>query len=390
MKSIGILGGGQLSRLLKERGQKLGLKVYVLSPSKEDPAAHHNPLWIKGDPRKVRDLKKILPLVDILTFESEFYSEKPIKKALDGIQKKVQIAPSLKNLSLIQDRLFQKKLLSQYKIPTSDFLKVSDRLLKTNPKKELKLLWDRLGPFVLKNRTGGYDGYGTFIIKRKSEIQKSKIPSGSYIAEKFVPFQRELAILVARNKKNQMVFYPLVETLQKNQRCLWVKGPVKHKKIQALKKQIQNFLKGIKYEGLMALELFDTKSGLLVNELAPRVHNSGHYSLDALSEDQFTTHLRAIRNQTLKPPRTLKKGFAMLNLLGEGVKKPFLKEGKGIPIKYLDKNTSFPLKILSGTVWWYGKSLSRKGRKMGHLNFHSSSPNKALNKLLKVRSFFKV
>lgn len=370
MKSIGVLGGGQLSKLLALKAKTLDIRVFVLSLSEHDPAALENPFWIKGNPDKQKDLKSFFKLVDTVTFESEFFSARQIKLALQNQKgKKPDVVPSLSSLSLIQDRWTQKKLLAQYNLETADFLKVS---FKHFSQKKLFELWEKLGPFVLKTRTGGYDGYGTFIVKRKSQIKNMNIPRGSFIAESFIPFKRELALLSARNGKAQIVFFPLVESFQKNSRCLWVKGPVNHKKLIPFKKQIKNFLNGIDYQGIITFELFDTGKHLLVNELAPRVHNSGHYSLEALSEDQFTTHLKAIINRRLTPPKTLKKGFAMLNLLGEGYNKPVLKTKRGIHL------------------YWYGKAISRKGRKMGHINATAHSAQKALNRLLKARKLFKV
>ena len=224
---------------------------------------------------------------------------------------------------------------------------------------------------------GGYDGQGTFIIKEKlSHRQKLAPLKGGFIAEKLIPFKRELALLSARNKTGHIIFFPLVESFQENHKCLWIKGPAQHPQLPLLKKQIQAFLNGINYQGLMAFELFDTGGELLINELAPRVHNSGHYSLTALNQDQFTAHLRAIMNLPLKPPRLLKEGglkaFAMLNLLGEGVSSPKLKSLPGIE------------------VTWYKKNQSRKGRKMGHINTLAESPEKALEKLLQVRHLFEV
>ena len=392
MKTIGILGGGQLAKLLSLKAKALGVKTFVLSISEHDPVAQNNPYWIKGDPHQSKDLKSFLQLVDIVTFESEFFSAGSIKKTLQNLKgKKPYIAPSLKALSLIQDRWTQKQLLSQYKIKTADFLKVT---LKNPGQSQLLKLWEKLGPFVLKSRTGGYDGHKTFVIKRKSQIQHKSFSSKLFIAEQFIPFQRELALLSARNKKGQIVFFPLVESFQKNLRCLWVKGPVQHTRLNFLKTQIKHFLSGINYQGVLAFELFDTGDDLIVNELAPRVHNTGHYSLDALNEDQFTVHLKAIMNHPLSKLKTSKNGFAMYNLLGEGCKKPFLKIFKQNKFSYfyLKKGFKKPsLKINNGVnLWWYEKSISRKGRKMGHINATGSSAKQALNKLIKVRSLFKV
>lgn len=371
MKSIGVLGGGQLSKLLVLKAKALGIKLLVLSPFKHDPAAQKNPFWIKGDPNIQKDLKSFLKLVDIITFESEFISASHIQKTLKLLKgKKPYIAPSLKVLSLIQDRWTQKNLLLKYGINTAAFLKLDEKHLNSQT---LLKIWNKWGPFVLKTRTGGYDGYGTFEIKKSSQIKDINLPSHPFIAEQFIPFKRELAILCARNKKKELLFFPLVESFQKNSRCLWIKGPESHKKLNSLKMQIGEFLHGINYQGIIAFELFDTGRELIVNELAPRVHNSGHYSLDALSEDQFTVHLKAVMNFPFTPVKTLAKGFAMFNLLGEGTKKPVL------------SNTNSKIHL-----WWYGKTVSKKGRKMGHINATGASAKLVLNRLLKARKFFKV
>lgn len=389
MRTLGILGGGQLSKLLSLKAQILGINTFVLSESPDDPAAQENPFWIQGNPRKAKELCPFLKQVNLLTFESEFFSANSIQKALRNLkEKKVYIAPSLKALSLIQDRWTQKRLLSHYQIPTADYLKLE---LKLDAKEKLYRIWKKLGPFVLKTRMGGYDGYGTFPVKRREQIKSLKLSSSRFIAEKFVSFQRELAILAARNKRGQVVFFPLVESFQKDSRCLWVKGPEKHEKLNGLKKQIQFFLKGLNYEGLIAFELFDTGDKLIVNELAPRVHNSGHYSLEALNQDQFTTHLKAIQNEPLESPGVLHKGFAMYNLLGEGYTKSIFKKTKTHSV-YLNGglNKFMPFKYKGVSLYWYGKKMSRKGRKMGHINTTASSGKQALKKLFKARSWFKV
>ncbi len=391
MKNLGILGGGQLARMLALKATNLNLKIFILSPSKKDPAAQlKSVVWVQGDPHKIESLSKFLKLVDVLTFESEFISTKQIQKALAKTSvKKLHIAPSLKSLGLLQDRYTQKQLLKKHKLKTASFLRVSFTKSTTQNSQTKKLLtiFKKLGPFVLKTRTGGYDGYGTFIIKNKKDIKNITLNSSHFIAEQFINFKRELALLAVRNKKGTIVFFPLVESRQENSRCLWVKGPTNHRKLNVLKNKIKIFLKALKYEGVLAFELFDTSSDLLINELAPRVHNSGHYSLDGLTEDQFTLHFKGIFNFPLKTPKPLKKGFAMLNLLGEGttktprlsLNKKIVKLSKGVECHY----KSFYL-------WWYGKTKSTKNRKMGHINSLGDSPTKALSQLLKVRKNFKV
>ena len=441
-KTIGVLGAGQLALFLNIKAQELGFKLLTLHPSQKTPAGLRSsypkskttvdasldtaphPSWIQGDPHNQKDLRKFLKKVDILTFESEFFSAELIQKVK---KQTVLIRPSLKNLKNMQDRWLEKKLLVQHGFPVLDFTtwdniieadsragrkapalkaekarlkqkavslskaekmrfkKESEKMLISLNKEEkrgaLLDMWEKWGPFVLKKRQGGYDGYGTFIVKSRQDISKLKIPAGSFILEPFISFERELALLSARNQKGQVVFFPLVESFQKNSVCLWVKGPVKHKMLAPLKKQIKTFLTKIDYRGVIAFELFEVNSRLIVNELAPRVHNSGHYSLSALTEDQFSMHLKAISNRDLSTPRLKTQGFAMLNLLGEGTPSPRFKRHNLLEQKE-------QLKKQGVHLYWYGKTESRLGRKMGHLNCIEG--DQALKKLLEIKKHIKV
>ena len=368
---VGILGGGQLARMLALRAFPLGLQPFVLSPSKEDPAGQVTPFWQKGNPFSAAAIARFLKKVDALTFESEFVPAERVEQALETLSTpRPAIAPSLKNLSLLQDRLTQKQAFEKHKLNTAEFIEVT--LTKNAPGRQLSFAWETLGPFVLKTRTGGYDGYGTWIIKNKRQIKTVTPPFSHFIAEKWIPFKRELALTAVRNKRGDTVFPPLVETRQKNARCFWVRGPVRHKKLPELKNQIAVFLKKTDYQGAVTFELFDTGNELIINEVAPRVHNSAHHSLNSLTEDQFTLHLKAILNFPLQSPRPLSGGFAMLNLLGSGAKQP---------------KWSLPK---DAHLHWYGKGASRKGRKMGHINTLDSSPLKALQKALRAGKNFKV
>ena len=382
MKSIGILGGGQLALFLSQSSKKAKVETWILSPSNTNPASQNNPFWIKGKPNHLADLKSFLKKRDILSFESEFFPADKIKQALKN-KKLPLIAPSLTNLKNIQDRLYQKKLLKKHQLETADFISI-DFKNKCDFHKSLLKIWNKWGPFILKSRMGGYDGRGTYPVQKKSQI-KQIFPKTSFIAEKWIPFKRELAILAGRNKKEQIIFFPLVESFQKNSTCLWVKGPIQHKKLKNLKIKIKKFLNSIDYQGVIAFELFDTPTGLIINELAPRVHNTGHYSLDALTEDQFTIHLKAISNQNLKNPKLKSKAFAMLNLLGTGSKTSSFKQKS-----LFDKDFQNQLKKQNIQLYWYGKKASHRGRNMGHLNSLGSSRKSALDKLLKLKPFFKV
>ncbi|MDE0152068.1 MAG: 5-(carboxyamino)imidazole ribonucleotide synthase [Bdellovibrionales bacterium] len=354
---VGILGGGQLAQMMALKAHELGIKPYVLSSDKNDPAAQVTPFWIKGDIQKLSDLTKFLKKTDIVTFENEFVPTNSLIKAMR--KTKTPVRPHPRIIAKLQDRWFQKQLLKKYNIPTSPFFKID------NKKQTLKAFEIFNGRMVLKKRLFGYDGKGTFIVTNIKQIPREK----NLIAEKFVPFKRELALILAVGK-NQIISLPLVETFQKDFRCYWVKGPVSHPKINTLTKKLKTFLRKIKYQGVIAFEIFETPTELLVNEIAPRVHNSGHYSLDALSKDQFSLHLQAVMGKRLQSPKTVCKGFAMLNLLG---KKERSKKWKKIEEVYLHD---------------YGKKLLKKGRKMGHLNSCANSSKKALEKLFRAEKYF--
>ncbi|MCH2534215.1 MAG: 5-(carboxyamino)imidazole ribonucleotide synthase [Bdellovibrionales bacterium] len=351
MKTIGILGGGQLARMMALKGHNLGLNIHILSPTPKDPAAQVTSQWHKGELNSVKDLKSLYYFADIVTFESEFLDPVILKKSQQKFKTEFSISPSV--LSNLQDRLSQKSLLEKHKLPTSAFYQIKS-------KADIKEY-----PVVIKQRRFGYDGYGTLILKTKPKSLKLDSPTG-YIAESFVPFKRELAITAVRNKKKQIQFFPLVESFQQDSKCLWVKGPIKHAKINALKTKISKFLDSIQYIGCMAFELFETQQGeLLINEIAPRVHNSAHYSLEGCNWDQFSMHLLACLNCDLPEIKVISP-FAMYNLIGSGTKAPKLK---------VDAD---------GFLHWYGKDKNRKGRKMGHINYLDSSPDKALKQLSKI------
>ena len=362
-KKIGILGGGQLARMMVLKAHELGLEPHVLSPHSSDPSAQVTSFWTQGKLDSKTHLVKFLKKTDVVTFENEFVNTSLLLSAMK--QTKTPVLPHPRTLESLQDRLSQKKLLKKHNIPTATFYPVESY---REALEAFHLLNEKM---ILKQRRFGYDGYGTFVIKSVSDLKKIKTHlKKGFIAEEFIPFQKELAILFVSQHKKKILSLPLVETFQKDFRCYWVKGPVTHSKIKNLSNRIKKFLKSIKYDGVIAFELFQTQKNLLVNEVAPRVHNSGHYSLDALSKDQFSLHLEAILNRPLTAPKSLYKGFAMLNLLGQK-----------------EQSTDWQ-KINDVFLHDYRKKELRSGRKMGHLNAGGTSGNDALKKLFKAQKSF--
>ena len=365
---VGILGGGQLARMLIQQGQRLGLEMHVLCPSSQEPGAQVTQHWHKGNPKNEADLRAFFKKVDLVTFESEFLNGPQLDQLSQDLKLPVYPHPPL--MERLQDRLTQKQLLEKFHLPSAPYVEVKTE-------EDLQLAFKRFPKgLVLKKRRYGYDGYGTFVIRTKPQLKKV-IPQLSknwdgFIAEEFIPFKRELAFMAVRSIKGEILNLPLVESQQKDNRCFWVKGPIANKFFPALSRKTKTFLKELDYTGVMGFELFETQKGLLVNEIAPRVHNSGHYSLDALASDQFSLHLKALLGMKLGPVELNRPGFAMLNLLGE---------------KGGDPKWDLPPNLF---LHWYGKVENRSGRKMGHLNALGSTPQRALTRLLNAKKEFRL
>ena len=365
---VGILGGGQLARMLAMKAHELGLSPYVLSPNPTDPAALVTRHWQKGSIDSLKDLKIFFSKVDIATFESEFCDPDIVKQALQT--HRVPLFPRISTIGKIQDRWPQKKMIEKAGLKTARFVKVE----RWNQVENLFSFFPN--GFVLKKRRFGYDGFGTFIIKNTKQLKALKPlweqETCGFIAEDLIAFDRELAVVAFRGKKGDFTHLPLVESFQHQARCLWVKGPIYHIKFKSTLKKIQNLMETQRFVGALAFEFFEYKNELWVNEVAPRVHNSGHFSLNGTQVDQFTLHLKAITGDQLPEVQLNSLGFGMYNLIGQSHKNPTWKNCSDV------------------SLHWYEKSENRPGRKMGHLNATAKTANQALSKLEKSVKGFKL
>lgn len=358
-KKIGYLGGGQLARMLIHSAQSMGLETYVLSEHNHDPAAQVSHNWQQGSTDKASDLEGFLKSVDVATFESEFLDTDLLARVSSNL--KTSLHPSPLVMGQLRDRLSQKQLFDQYKLPTSPWSPA--RTLKD----ALQFIEDEALPVVFKKRLFGYDGHGTFVVTDKSKLNdflNTTFQEDQFIVEKFIPFEKELAVIIARSQDGSFTHLPFVETLQKDSRCDWVKGPISLKQSTSTIKRLKTFLKKINYVGVMGVEFFKNKKEILINEVAPRVHNSGHYSMTTSGPSQFDLHNACLLGLKLPKAIAIKKGFAMVNLIGS------------------DKQVE--LKAVEG-LHWYGKRENRPGRKMGHINVLGNSGDQALKKALKLR-----
>ncbi len=359
---VGILGDGQLARMMCQEAHKLNIKTSVLTTSLRNPAClvnSDNFVVEEVSAKNIQDFAEYClqqsPNV-VLTIESEFVDPEFLAEA----QKKtgIKVFPTVETLFSIRDRKPQKQFLDTFKIPTSTSYNINNLVELTEHLKQR--------PIVMKKRLFGYDGYGTVFLTTLEDLDQlgTDFQASSWIFEDFIKFKRELAVGFARNSKGNVCVFPWVETHQKNSKCLWVKGPMPvSKDMKSLQNKISSALANINYIGFIAFEVFESKLGdLVTNEIAPRVHNSAHYSLEALYLNQFKAHLLAILNVDLPAEPKVVSPFAMYNLIASKT----------------NDDPKIPLSINDCFLNWYQKSVSKPGRKMGHITSLSSTFEDAL------------
>lgn len=347
IQRVGVVGGGQLAWMMGAAASRLGIELVVQTPHATDPAT-----VIAADPvlAAIDDVKATAELAtrcDVITFENEFVD-------LDGLQtleaKGVLFQPSLSSLAPLLDKYVQRCYLQDLGLPTP-------RFWEWDCGQDLPIEF----PFVVKVRRHGYDGQGTFIVKDSASFESIcvKLKGLALLVEEFVPFDRELAVIAARSANGEIAIYPIVETQQENQVCRLVIAPAQislevKAEAEAIAHTLLNSLQAV---GVFGIELFLTADNqLLVNEIAPRTHNSGHFTIDACKTSQFEQHLRAVCQLPLGNCDLNSAGAVMVNLLGY----------ESAESDYLDKRKQLA-QIDGAFVHWYGKKASRPGRKLGHV-----------------------
>jgi 5-(carboxyamino)imidazole ribonucleotide synthase len=373
-KTLGILGAGQLSALLAEAALNLGVKVRVLAESAEEPAAQiPGNQVIVGNARLPKDSIAFFEGLDALTFENEFIPTTELE-IVKEFNPDMRIVPSLEIMGKLQDKISQKEILDHLGIANPPYIVFDPKVEKPSAFLE-RLRVELEQGCVLKWARWGYDGKGNYFFDKRASIQRAEqfinegLRKGSRVfAEKKIRFVKELAIIAAHcDEREEFVAYPLVESVQEKGVCKKVVGPVlKMGFSESLAKKANQIAfqiaKHLQISGLFAIEFFlDSNDQLIVNELAPRVHNSGHYTLSVNAPSQFENHVRASLGLELLPA-VIEDHFIMWNLLGP----------EGILPKRLDswKPPEAPDGI---DVFWYGKKELRSGRKMGHLGAHGKS-----------------
>ncbi len=347
-KRVGVIGGGQLAWMMAAEAPKLGINLTVQTPNQDDPAVKRSYDVIFADVDDAFGTAKLAKVCDVITFENEFIDLEALQKL---VQKGIYFNPSIDALAPLLDKYNQRNYIKSIDIPVPKFSLYSS---------QQDLVANFGFPVVLKARRHGYDGQGTFIIKDAESLAKlgASIPIRELLVEEFIPFERELGIIAARNKSGDVAIYPVTETYQKNQVCHWTISPadVTKEAAEEVKAIACKILEQLNVIGVFGIEFFLTKDNrVLVNEIAPRTHNSGHYTLNGCETSQFAMQLQAVTGMSLGSTALKSAGALMVNLLG-------FEESDS---DYQEKRDRI-LEIPNSFVYWYGKS-SRFGRKLGHV-----------------------
>lgn len=373
--TLGILGGGQLGKMLLYETRKFDIKTSVLDPSKNAPCKIACDTFEVGDLMDFETVYNFGKKVDVLTFEIEHVNI----DALELLEKEgVTVYPSSNTLRNINDKITQKKFYQTHQIPTSAFqiFNSKDELIVAINKYEIRY------PFVWKQSTGGYDGMGVCIVRNKEDL--ANVKDTPCIAEKLIPFVNELAVIVSRNPNGEVASYPVVEMEfhpEANQvEYVICPARIENNIAERAKKIAEKVSNSFEHVGLLAVELFQTEEGeILVNEVAPRPHNSGHFSIEGSLTNQFEQHIRAILNLPLGNTKS-KIAAIMVNLVGE--------EGYTGDAYY--KNLEQILKLDGVTPHIYGKKQTRPYRKMGHVTIVNNDISKARKIAEVVKNTIKV
>ena len=354
---LGILGGGQLAKMTASAAATLGCEVVILERQDDFPAHSVDAHAIIGDWDDPADLLKLASVVDVVTLENEFVST----DALAALAEQGRpLWPTVATMRLVQDKLRQKQALLEVGLPVTRFADAPTR--------------DAVRAFgfpaVLKKRRYSYDGKGNATVRTEAELDaawmKLEGDRQALYVEEFCPFQRELAVIVTRGQDGRAVRYPAVETVNREHICHLTRGPVNVPGLGDLSERAIAALGGVGSFGMEWFELADGR--LLVNEIAPRVHNTGHYTIEACECSQFENHVRAVLGWPLGSPALVAPAAAMVNLLGGG-------DGPGTPAGLAEA-----LRCPGAHVHVYGKTRSARGRKMGHVTALGATPDEAAAK----------
>lgn len=376
---VGVLGGGQLGRMLCQAASQLAIKVMVLDPLENCPASalsYHHMVGSFDDSATVQEFAK---RCGVLTVEIEHVDVATMEKLE---QQGVDCQPKASTIRIIQDKYLQKVHFSRHGLPLPEFMEVNDLESARRAGKQFGY------PLMVKSKRLAYDGRGNAVAKSEEELSSAITALGGFdrglYVEKWAPFVKELAVIVVRGRDKSILCYPVVETIHKENICHIVKAPAAVPwKISELATDVAHkAVSSLEGAGIFAVELFWTNNGqILLNEVAPRPHNSGHHTIESCYTSQFEQHMRAVVGLPLGDPSMKTPAAIMYNLLGEAEGE----RGFYLAHQLIGKALSIP----GATVHWYDKPEMRQQRKMGHITIVGSSMGLVeshLNSLLKEDS----
>jgi 5-(carboxyamino)imidazole ribonucleotide synthase len=372
---VGIIGGGQLGKMISHEAKRMSLKVIVLDPTEGCPASSIADEQIVADFKDENAIMQLAAKCDVLTYEIELANSVALK-ALE--LKRYPVRPAPETLHIVQNKFRQKSFLRQHKIDVADFEAVRSE-------DHLYQLCENFGfPVMLKACENSYDGRGNFIITSREQVSKAfnNFSKNELMVEKYVPFTKEISIMVARNPSGEVASFPVAENIHKNGilDTSIVPARINPKVELKAKRMAEMTMQVLKGAGIFGIEMFVTKEeDVLINEIAPRPHNSGHYTNEACSVSQFEQHLRAVLDLPLSKPELLCPAV-MVNILGN----------EYFSGSYAMKGLRRVLSVPGVKLYVYGKMTSRPGRKLGHITATGRTVEEALMRAAKARNGFEL
>lgn len=361
--TIGIVGGGQLGRMIALSAKKMGFRIGVLDPTEDCPASQVSDWHILADYDDVYALKELAKRSQVLTYEFENVDV----DALNQIQPLSYLPQGTDLLAITQDRLMEKSFLEANNIVIAPYATIISPT-------DIQEAIEGIGyPCVLKTTRGGYDGKGQYVLRGVADLSPSMdmLRNGTCVLEAWIPFQKELSVLVTGNGNGEYVTFPVVENIHHNNILHETIAParVEEEVAEEARRIALVIAKSLGLAGTLAVEMFLTEAGgIYVNELAPRPHNSGHYSIEACSVSQFDAHVRGICNWPLTEPELLKPAV-MVNVLGENLQATY--------------------ELIRFKPHWnfhyYGKAQAKVGRKMGHITILTEQPEQTLQEVKETK-----
>jgi 5-(carboxyamino)imidazole ribonucleotide synthase len=367
---VGIIGGGQLGKMIAHEARRMSLKIIILDPTEGCPASRIADEQIVADFKDENAIIKLSEKCDIMTYEIELANSAALKE-LEA--RRYPVRPAPETLRIIQNKYRQKSFLKDRGIAVPDFVLVRSE-------EHLEELCKKFGfPAMLKACEDSYDGRGNFLITSKSKVREAfnYFAGRECMLEKFVPFTKEISIMVARNPSGQIESFPVAENIHKNNilDTTIVPARISRKVESKAKRMAEKTMEVMQGAGIFGIEMFVTKKGeVLVNEIAPRPHNSGHYTNEACSVSQFEQHLRSVLDLPLSKPELLSPAV-MVNILGP--------ENSNGP--YAVKGLTRLLRIPGVKLYIYGKKTSKPRRKLGHITATGRTVREALARAAKAR-----